>query len=190
MSVPSDIEEMVVRRMYRALATRAADGKTRNAPYDAWIVDPEIGGRLAEFMPPQKVRLWMKDGPVKEYARAREGLTRFAPYVSHPQEPIQEVITRALGPAWSVDPETMESKPLHIAAYAPGQPPLVVAWGPPNSFKEVVWCAIQSQAMGDKRTWILLVTTTPNHPLPPAKREELERIAQRCGLGLKLIERQ
>ena len=42
--------------------------------YEIWTRDPAIGGRLAHFMDPRKVRVYIKDSLVKPYERSRLSL--------------------------------------------------------------------------------------------------------------------
>jgi hypothetical protein len=39
--------------------------------YQNWSKDPEIGGQLAHFMDPRKVRVYIKDSLLKAYHRSR-----------------------------------------------------------------------------------------------------------------------
>jgi hypothetical protein len=39
--------------------------------YELWTKDPTVGGQLAHFMDPRKVRVYIKDSLIKPYERAR-----------------------------------------------------------------------------------------------------------------------
>jgi hypothetical protein len=39
--------------------------------YELWTKDPAVGGQLAHFMDPRKVRVYIKDSLLKPYERAR-----------------------------------------------------------------------------------------------------------------------
>jgi hypothetical protein len=43
----------------------------RSRYYEKWTRDPTIGGQLAHFMDPRKVRVYIKDSLIKPYERAR-----------------------------------------------------------------------------------------------------------------------
>lgn len=43
----------------------------RSQYYEKWTKDPAIGGQLAHFMDPRKVRVYIKDSLIKPYERAR-----------------------------------------------------------------------------------------------------------------------
>ena len=42
--------------------------------YDRWLDDPAIGGYLTRFLSRERARVWLKDVPMKEYSRARNGI--------------------------------------------------------------------------------------------------------------------
>lgn len=43
----------------------------RSRLYERWTKDPAVGGQLAHFMDPRKVRVYIKDSLIKPYERAR-----------------------------------------------------------------------------------------------------------------------
>ncbi|MDQ1815487.1 hypothetical protein RBA41_19485 [Massilia sp. CCM 9210] len=43
----------------------------RSRLYERWTRDPAIGGQIAHFMDPRKVRVYIKDSLIKPYERAR-----------------------------------------------------------------------------------------------------------------------
>ena len=50
----------------------------RTRAFNEWVEDDRIGGVLTQFMTPEQARSWIKDGPMKEYARALRGAGRYA----------------------------------------------------------------------------------------------------------------
>ena len=74
--LPWEVEESIVSRLFADMERLGWEGLTlpqRTSQYAIWIADREIGQRLAEFMTPERARVWIKDGPVKEYPRALAG---------------------------------------------------------------------------------------------------------------------
>lgn len=68
-----EVEEAIVSRLFADMERLGWEGMTprqRTSQYGEWIKDAEIGQRLAEWMTPERARVWIKDGPVKEYPRA------------------------------------------------------------------------------------------------------------------------
>ncbi|MDF9756320.1 hypothetical protein ACVWY1_002450 [Pseudomonas sp. TE6288] len=43
----------------------------RSKLYERWTKDPDVGGQLAHFMDPRKVRVYIKDSLIKPYERAK-----------------------------------------------------------------------------------------------------------------------
>jgi len=75
-SVPTEIR-LLVREKLWAKATQLGWSKLsdldRAAWYENWSKDKEIGGTLAHFMDPRKVRVYIKDALLKPYARGKLG---------------------------------------------------------------------------------------------------------------------
>jgi hypothetical protein len=74
MTPPDDVRDRVRDRLW-ALADEArwsdiAD-VDRARYYETWTRDPVIGGTLAHYMDPRKVRVYIKDSLLKPYERAR-----------------------------------------------------------------------------------------------------------------------
>jgi len=80
-NVPKDIREQIQHRIW----SKADDLQWRKLPdieramwYENWAKDDNIGGTLAHFMDPRRVRVYIKDSLLKPYQRARleDGLER------------------------------------------------------------------------------------------------------------------
>lgn len=80
-NVPKDIREQIQNRIW----SKADELQWRKLPdieramwYENWAKDDEIGGILAHFMDPRRVRVYIKDSLLKPYQRARleDGLER------------------------------------------------------------------------------------------------------------------
>jgi hypothetical protein len=54
-----------------ALGWSTLNAAERARRYEQWTRDPEIGGTLAHYMDPRKVRVYLKDSLLKPYERAR-----------------------------------------------------------------------------------------------------------------------
>ena len=75
------LEEQLRRQVIAEIYRRADDldwdglsSSDRSTWYVRWLDDPAIGGVLDLYMPRDQARLWIKDVPMKHYARARSGL--------------------------------------------------------------------------------------------------------------------
>ena len=86
--LPDALRREVVAEAYRQAGELDWDGltdKQRSATYDRWLDDPGIGHQLTRFLSGERARVWLKDVPMKEYARARTGseyIPIWLPYVS------------------------------------------------------------------------------------------------------------
>ena len=105
--MPDQIREQVAEKVLaRAVAAKWDDlnANERSRLYRVWSEDPEIGGVIARFIPRDGVRVWIKDGPMKEYTRARRGLGPFAgsiPVTTESEERITARLAAQLTQQWS-----------------------------------------------------------------------------------------
>ncbi len=74
--VPRKVEDLVCRKIFSDMAALSWEGlghTARSEQYERWVSSADVGDRLSLYMPVERVRVWIKDGPVKEYPRARWG---------------------------------------------------------------------------------------------------------------------
>ena len=84
MALPAELEQRVVTRLFQdadELDWAHLSATARSAQYAKWVQDAEVGGRLTQFMTSEQARVWIKDGPMKEWARAGSGIGKYAPLV-------------------------------------------------------------------------------------------------------------
>jgi len=144
--------------------------------YARWLADDAIGGVLTKWMNPEEARVWLKDGPMKEYARAFAGEGSFAKYLDeYPRAPAT-IVRKAL-PDWTVVAGTVRVKPLQCRA-TKGSVSLKVFWGPPRDFKHLLWAALEA---GHQPTKVIVFDTVAN-PLPDGERTRLLCIGKRCSV--------
>lgn len=189
-SLPTDLEEEVVRLLYKRAAevnwTYLPDNE-RTKLYRAWTADPQVGGRLLPFIgKPEDVRPWIKDGPMKEYTRATYGVGKYAPHVTKPATPVSALVDKALGPGWTVDIQTLDIKPLRVIICRPDDEEAEqrFAWAPVKDFKHLAWAAITAQAAGDSLPWVICAVDSFVRRVTPIQRATNERIAERLGLAI------
>ncbi len=121
-TVPEDVRAELRRQVWAKAeevgwSDLSAADKTRH--YEHWTQDPNIGGVLARYMAPPRVRVYLKDAIFKPYSRARLGdWTRCA---------------RALG----IDAEVIADSHIkpHGRRLMDGR---VICWGPASSWKAVL----------------------------------------------------
>jgi hypothetical protein len=179
----------IVRRLYadaqksdwEHLSTSA-----KTAQYSTWIEHPEVGELLQQWMGAEEARVWIKDGPMKEYARALAGFGPFADYLdAHPRGP-KAAISAAFGDGWSVVPESSGVKPLHCDAEK-NDSRVRLYWGPMNDFKHLLWAALVAVDRAPALDTRIAVFHTVAHPTPRPKRMRHERIGRRCGFKVMHI---
>src|SRR4051812_21124517 len=74
MMIPEEIREGIRERLWSAaddLGWSTLADLERARYYERWTRDQTIGGQLAHFMDPRKVRVYIKDSLLKPYERAR-----------------------------------------------------------------------------------------------------------------------
>ncbi|WP_143447403.1 hypothetical protein [Kineosporia sp. R_H_3] len=186
--MPAEQIESVVKALY-ADADRGGwehlSPNQRTAQYDKWVSDPEIGGLLTEYMSSETARSWIKDGPMKEYARALQGAGRYARFGSS-LGPTPTLIARhALGPGAIVIDGSTGVKPFHGVASVEGGTKTYLAWGEAKNFRYLVWACLNYLAATPGVEAVIVVTETMADPTTAAERSRLAIIADRCSLGLK-----
>ncbi|SRR6266545_2193648 len=187
--LPWEVEETIVSRLFTDMERLGWEGLTprqRTSQYGQWISDPEVGGRLTGFMTPEHARVWIKDGPVKEYPRALAGVGKYAP-LANGSGGAADIVRRALGDEWIPDTATLRVKPLRVEAHH-DEDAVVLAWGPGRDLKHLVWAALNADASGDPREWILAVTGSFTRPVTASDKSHQMRIARRCGLRIVHVE--
>ena len=190
LSFPDAVRDEVLRELYRQAET--LDWELMNSPqksqqYARWIDDPSIGGRLTQFHAAEDVRVWLKDVPMKEYARALDGVGPYAEYTTKRLSDIVELIHRALGDKWAVVPGTLDEKPLHCMA-TDGNQDRYVCWGKPGTFRDLVWAAVKMAVKLGNRPMVI-VSIRDGQDVNGEERREQERIAAHCGIDIRHIHR-
>lgn len=190
-ALPAKVHTEVAARIFRSLreigwaSMSLAD---RSAQYSDWLRDPEIGGRLTAFMAADKARVWIKDGPVKEYPRALAGVGRYAPLVGEAVDNrFDKIVAAALDASWDPDLSSIQTKPLRLIARR-REDECVVAWGPARDLKHLVWAALSAHAAQDHRPWVLVVIAGVAQPVSAAEKSRIARIAERIGCSVRFLD--
>jgi hypothetical protein len=171
--------------------------RDRTKQYDRWVERSDVGEIIGRFN--GDPRHWIKDGPVKEWARAKIGLKPYGHLVggdghdpekertTHAQKIVRQVL-----PGWGVDPDSISEKPMRLTAVPPeadhDETPHVVAWAEEPGFKNLLWAALVAMDSGDPRPWILAVTGTFEKPVSADRRAFCARVGDRCGVQVVHVE--
>jgi hypothetical protein len=187
--LPPELRDRVTRKLYASAAQidwENLSAAEKTAQYRRWVADPQIGGELTRFVPEDSARVWIKDGPMKEYARAHFGVGSFAHLVDAPRCTPETVVRAVYGENWQVVDGSVEIKPARCSANGPDGQALVL-WGSAADFKHLVWAALEATAVGDNRSVTIAVVESPARPTPHPERQRLQAIAARCGFAVRHI---
>ena len=117
MKRPTLLPEHQLETVVAALYAQADDAgwdnlgpRDRSRMYSDWVepTDP-IGKILAQYMTPEAARSWIKDGPMKEYARANRGTGRYASFGRRGGTTPADIVRHALGETAQIVPGTTPS---------------------------------------------------------------------------------
>jgi hypothetical protein len=189
---PADVREAVVAALYRefdALQWEQLATKEKSEAYERFLTDPKIGVALDTFMDAGSVRVWIKDGPAKEYVRALEGIPPYARYTERAYPGAETMIEKVLGRGWTLAPDSVEDKPMRCEASSPSGERRFLIWGSFPSLKELVWHSLVHRIREPQAVSILIVTRQSIAPLQPAQRDQAQAMCQIVGAEFKSIVR-
>lgn len=184
--VPADKRAAVVRALYADAARVEWEHlpiNQRTAQYDKWVVAPEVGGVLTEYMSAETARSWIKDGPMKEYTRAQQGAGRYAKFGSKAAVTPEQIAVRALGPSASVVSESFGVKPLHCVGRIAGHE-TYLSWGEAKNFRYLIWACLTYLADNPLGNAHVVVIETMADPTTASEKAQQAAIAGRCRIGL------
>lgn len=153
-------------RHFDAMRWEEVSSPAATEMYDRFVKDPKIGGRLAMFMPMEKIRPWIKDGPAKQYRRALEGVGPMAQMTTREYPGPQSVVRLAMGSEWTLRPQTLDVKPMRGLADGPDGKSAFITWGPPSGLQGMVWHACLRRAVSESQLITIAVTKPNTAPLP------------------------
>jgi len=186
MALNKEIEVKIVKKLFAdaaAVGWLNLKGDQRSDMYGKWIKDPDVGGRLTAFMTPEKARVWIKDGPMKEYIRSIYGMDKFADLVPNPAAGIGHLIERILGPGWEIDKRSRKVKPLRVKIVS-NEEEYYFCWALGRDPKHLIWAAIEAESDGDPTPWILCLISSFENPITPDEQARNLRRAERCNLRI------
>ncbi|MFE9173560.1 hypothetical protein ACFYNZ_29555 [Streptomyces kebangsaanensis] len=189
--LPAPIRERLLIEIYQQahdLDWEFLSNTEKTNQYRRWIEDPKVGGVLLSYGPEKDARVWIKDVPMKEYARAQEGIGNYVRYAVKRFQGPAEIVRAAFGSGWALKPDSVGEKPNHCYAIAEGTI-RYVCWGRPGTFRDLVWAALNESIDSVERPAIV-ITTRNGETLPTAERARQERLALRCGADLRYLHRE
>jgi hypothetical protein len=156
--------------------------------YRKWVEDPRIGGRLHEFWDDHRIGTWIKDTPMKEYARAQEGFGPTAVYAVTRYAPGPESLVRtALGDEWKIKRGSLDEKPMHCLAVRDANE-RYICWGKPNAFRDLTWAALGKAVVMPARP-VIIVTLQDGIVASVAERSFQQSITDHCEIDICYLQR-
>jgi hypothetical protein len=181
------LRRQVIAEIYRRADDLDWDGLSpsdRSTWYVRWLDDPAIGGVLDLHMPRDQARLWIKDVPMKHYARARSGIGPYADLVGSHLPDADQLCRLAFGAGWAPLRGTLKDKPNRCTLTNSGGELAQMLWGPPRAFQSLVWASL-NLVVDDQPTPIMLVVTRQGERLTDGQVGRHRRIAERIDVEVR-----
>jgi hypothetical protein len=186
MNIGPEVESSIVEKLFADALILGWDDlspRKRSTHYEEWVSDPQVGGILRRYMSESQARSWIKDGPMKEWARARAGTGRYSGMIPFDRDGPTRLVVMGLGSGWVVDTESLRTKPLRVDAFKGGVG-VTFAWGPQKDLKHLLWGALQANADGNPLPWTIAIVDSFTKPVPANVRQRNMRIAARCNVTI------
>lgn len=182
--IPDQLRRQIVAELYHRLDDLKWEERTqpeRSSIYQRLVDDPVIGGRLASHIPVDRIRVWIKDGPAKEYRRALEGVGPYANFTKRRTSGAKGVVEAVLGKDWTIVDGSVGEKPMRCSAEQ-GDSRRLLVWGPETSIKELFWhAAIHVAEYHDDDPPLIVVARRGNAPIDVTLWRRATKLAQLIG---------
>lgn len=184
--LPREMRDNVVTECYRRAALLDWEGlsqRERSRTYDEWLDDPAIGKPLMAFLSRERARVWLKDVPMKEYARAVAGVGPYARFASVRLPGPEVLAERALGEGWKPVKGTLRFKPNRIRVQR-GNESRLMLWGTPRGFRDLLWAAMVDVVDESAQPVIVLASTRAQH-VSESERARHKNLGNLAGIPVK-----
>jgi hypothetical protein len=178
----------VIAEVYRQAAEMDWDGlslRERTTVYNRWLDHPAIGGQLTRFKSREEARVWLKDGPMKEYARARNGIGPYSQFALTRFPDPGQIARLVLGDDWDVIKDSVRKKPNRCLVYD-GREERLMIWAPPNAFPDIMWAGLNAVA-DEEPSPVLVVAMVHGSPLDMGEQRRNAQIGQLAGLEVRHV---
>ncbi|MFI6977767.1 hypothetical protein ACIBSV_04155 [Embleya sp. NPDC050154] len=190
MQLPASIRERLLIEIYQQandLDWEFLSNGEKTDQYRRWIEDRKVGGVLLSYGPEKDARVWIKDVPMKEYARAQEGIGNYVRYAVNRFRGAEEIVQAAFGTQWGLKSDSTGEKPNHCYA-TDGNSSRYVCWGRTGTFRDLIWAALNQAIRGPERPAIV-ITTRDGENIASVDHQLQLRLAAHCGVDLKHLHR-
>jgi hypothetical protein len=187
--LPTELREDIWRRLYAdadRLDWENVAARDKSDQYDRWLDDPEVGGILTRFMDRDRARVYIKDSPMKEYARALAGEGVGAKYTTNRQASPDAIVRSALGNEWKVIPGSTGGKPMHCWAQS-GKSRRYVCWAKAEGLADLIWAALNAIVDHEGADPLIVIRESAANPTPASLRNRQRHLVDLCTLPLVYV---
>lgn len=184
--IEEKLRRQVIAEIYKRADDLDWDGLSladRSTWYVRWLDDPAIGGVLDLYMPRDRARMWIKDVPMKHYARARSGIGPYAGLVASQLPDAGQLSQLAFGAEWVPLEGTVKDKP-NRCTISDGNQLTQMLWGPPRAFQSLVWASLNA-VVDEQPTPVMVVLSRQGERLTDGQVGRHRRIAGRIGVEVR-----
>ena len=180
--VRRDIARMIYERA-NELGWEDLTNREKAMRYEQWAADPDIGGRLADYIPVERIRVWIKDGPMKEFKRAVRGIGPYSDLVPERKRFEQIIAGKLLGEEYKVLEASIDVKPNRFTAESDDKS-VTVIWGNVPELKHLVWAWLNHPSPQDAR---LVLVNSILQPITSAVEAQAKEIGDRLGTEIRYV---
>jgi hypothetical protein len=184
--IEEEVRRQVIAEIYKRADHLDWDGLSpsgRSTWYVRWLDDPAIGGVLDIYMPRDRARMWIKDVPMKHYARARSGIGPYSDLVSSHLPDASQLSQLAFGADWTPLEGTIKDKP-NQCTVSDGNQLVQMLWGPPRAFQSLVWASLNA-VFDEQPMPVMVVVTRQGERLTDGQKRRHSCIAARIGVDVR-----
>jgi hypothetical protein len=128
----------------------------------------------------EKARVWLKDVPMKEYARATAGIGPYARFATLQLPSPEALAQQAFGSSWTTRSGTLRTKPNRVVIES-GDASRLMLWGGRRALRDLVWAAMVAQVDDAAATVVVLCATRAEH-MTDAERKRHVALGELAGV--------
>lgn len=184
--LPAHIREDVSRAILKRAGKLNWDdlsNRQKSEIYETWVTDADIGQKLALYIPLERIRVWIKDGPMKEYKRARRGLGPYAGLVPEAKEYEKIICRKVMGAGYRVLEASIDVKPNRFDAESQDEV-VTIIWGNAIDLKHMVWAWLTHPNPAHAK---LVLVHSLSQPLTPSIRTQTNVVVERLGAEIAFL---
>lgn len=189
-TIPENFRQAVIQELYHRFDTlrwEQLSNTERSVEYARFVENPKIGGVLYRYLNAGDIRVWIKDGPAKEYRRALQGVGPYAAFTARRTPGPDHVVKAALGPEWSADMDSVSDKPMRCWARHTEKQGRFLIWGDSGSLKELIWHAVIFCTEHPETSPTLVITRPSTAPLSAEVWTQVQEMAAVVGADVAQV---